>query len=421
MTIHDAVFSVWRQPLLSVLFLALTGWMTLLIAAQWDGRSRRVRSALTAFFFLCTAVLWLCLCMISWENNTQGGFAALPAWLAAVGAFPVWALALAEAFLAVPLIPAAGDTRRYRDNHLTQDSIKETMDLLPVGIAFAEPGGGVVFRNLVMERLSLALTGSPLHDMDQFRAAAGDGPLSLDGKVWQFDASPHPDGALTELIATDITGQAGILNDLQEKNRKLRDIQLRLKIYNRQAERIITAQELLSARMTVHDELGHILLESRHYMSDPKAFNEAMLLQTLRNTNSYLLREYEQDDTARDALADAIDMAETIGVEVTITGRIPQEEPERSLLAAAIQESAANTVKHAGGSALSVQIRQEEDGTRFSLENNGRAPSEPIHEAGGLLSLRALTERRGGHLHVESIPVFRLDILLPIAPNQNKI
>ena len=127
--------------------------------------------------------------------------------------------------------------------------------------------------------------------MDQFRAAAGDGPLSLDGKVWQFDASPHPDGALTELIATDITGQAGILNDLQEKNRKLRDIQLRLKIYNRQAERIITAQELLSARMTVHDELGHILLESRHYLSDPKAFNEAMLLQTLRNTNSYLLRE----------------------------------------------------------------------------------------------------------------------------------
>ena len=201
--------------------------------------------------------------------------------------------------------------------------------------------------------------------MDQFRAAAGDSPLSQEGKVWQFDASPHPDGALTELIATDITGQAGILNDLQEKNRKLRDIQLRLKIYNRQAERIITAQELLSARMTVHDELGHILLESRHYLSDPKAFNEAMLLQTLRNTNSYLLREYEQDDTARDALADAIDMAETIGVEVIITGRIPQEEPERSLLAAAIQENAANTVKHAGGSALSVQIRPEEDGTRF--------------------------------------------------------
>ena len=42
-----------------------------------------------------------------------------------------------------------------------------------------------------------------------------------------------------------------------------------------------------------------------------------MLLQALRNTNTYLLREYEQDDTARDALADAIDMAETIGVEVS--------------------------------------------------------------------------------------------------------
>ena len=107
--------------------------------------------------------------------------------------------------------------------------------------------------------------------------------------------------------------------------------------------------------MTVHDELGHILLESRHYLTAPEALNPGLLLQSLKNTNMYLLREYEQDDTARDALADAVDMAETIGVEVTIAGRAPAEEPGRSVLAAAIQESAAKTVKHAGGSALTEE------------------------------------------------------------------
>ena len=421
MTIHEAVFSVWRQPLLGILFLILTGWMALLAAAQRDGRGRRARIVMLACFLLSGAVLWFCMCMISWENNTHGGFAALPGYLAAVGALPAWALALMEACLAVPLVLAALDTRRYRDEHPTQDSIKETLDLLPVGVAYAGMDGAVVFRNVVMEQLSLALTGSLLTDIGPFRAAAGDGPLSLEGRVWQLDTRAYSDRALTELIATDITEQAAILNDLQEKNRKLKDIQLRLKIYSRQAERIIIAQELLTARITVHDGLGHVLLESRHYLSNPAAFNEAMLLQTLRNTNTYLLREYEQDDTARDALADAIDMAETIGVEVTIAGGIPQEEPGRGLLAAAIQECAANAVKHAGGSALTVRIRKEENGTRFSLESDGRPPSGPIQEAGGLLSLRALTESKGGRMVIESAPAFRLVIFLPAAPEASRI
>ena len=421
MTIYESIFSVWRQPLLGVLFLILTGWMALMVAALRDGRSNRAKLALLTPFLLGMAILYLCMAFISWENNTHGGFGVLPGWLKAVGALPAWALALAEGLLAVPLVYAARETRRYRDSHLTPDSLKETMDLLPVGVAFAEADGTVVFRNLVMDQLSLSLTGALLTDLPRFRAAAGEEPLALNGRVWQLDFHDFKVKPLTQLTATDITEQAAILAGLEANNKKLKDIRLRLEIYNRQADRIIIAQELLTARMTVHDELGHILLESRHYLNDPAALDAALLLKSLKNTNTYLLREYEQDDTARDALADAIDMAETIGVEVTIAGGIPQEEPGRGLLAAAIQECAANAVKHAGGSALTVRIRKEENGTRFSLESDGRPPSGPIQEAGGLLSLRALTESKGGRMVIESAPAFRLVIFLPAAPEASKI
>ena len=411
MTIYESIFSVWRQPLLGVLFLILMGWMALMVAALRDGRSNRAKLALLTPFLLSMAILYLCMAFISWENNTHGGFGVLPGWLKAVGALPAWALALAEGLLAVPLVYAARETRRYRDSHLTPDSLKETMDLLPVGVAFAEADGTVVFRNLVMDQLSLSLTGALLTDLPRFRAAAGEEPLALNGRVWQLDFFKVK--PLTQLTATDITEQARILAGLEANNKKLKDIRLRLEIYNRQAERIIIAQELLTARMTVHDELGHILLESRHYLNDSAALNPSLLLQSLKNTNTYLLREYEQDDTARDALADAVDMAEAIGVEVTITGRAPAEEPGRGVLAAAIQECAANAIKHAGGNALTVRIGQEADGLRFTLENNGRAPAQPIRESGGLLSLRALTESKGGRMEVASVPAFRLTIFLP--------
>ena len=78
-------------------------------------------------------------------------------------------------------------------------------------------------------------------------------------------------------------------------------------------------------------------------------------------------------------------------------------------------------IKHAGGSALTVRIGKEANGTRFSLENDGRPPSGPIQEAGGLLSLRALTESKGGRMVIESAPAFRLIIFLPTAPETGEI
>ena len=80
MTIYESIFSVWRQPLLGVLFLILTGWMALVVAALRDGRSRRAKLALLTPFLLSAVLLYLCMAFISWENNTHGGFGVLPGW-----------------------------------------------------------------------------------------------------------------------------------------------------------------------------------------------------------------------------------------------------------------------------------------------------------------------------------------------------
>ena len=55
MTVYEAVFSCWRQPLLAVLFLLLTGHMALIFAALRDGWSRRFRAFLLAHFSVSAA------------------------------------------------------------------------------------------------------------------------------------------------------------------------------------------------------------------------------------------------------------------------------------------------------------------------------------------------------------------------------
>ncbi len=417
MTVYEAVYSVWRLPLLGGLFLLLTGQMAAVIAVFRDGRSRRAKLCHLAPFILGAAVIGLSMTVISWENNFPDGIREPPVWLASFRGSPAWTLAPAEVFLAVLLALSCRDIRRYRNEHLTPDSVKQAMDLLPAGIAFAQPDGAVLFRNLVMDRLSVSLTGKLLTDLTAFRTAAGTEPVSLEGRVWQINDRETPDSPLSQLTATDITEQAGVVADLEANNRKLKDIRLRLEIYNRQAERIIIAQELLTARMTVHDELGSVLLESRHYMNDPASIDEGLLLQALKNANTYLLREYEKDDTAVDPLADAFSAAEAIGVQVTLSGIPPAEESPRLILAAAIRECAANAVKHAGGDRLEVDARHTGEGSRFTLQSNGKPPAGAIRENGGLLSLRTLAEKQHGVMRIDALPEFRLTIMLPQKEN----
>ena len=411
MTIREALLSAARLPVLGILFLLLTGQMAVTIAAFRDRRSRRDKCALLFLCFLSAGLFWLCFSVIAWEINFPGRAEALPAWPAAFSTCPVWAVWVYEAFIAVILFFAVRDTFRYRRSHVTPDSVKQAMDLLPVGVAFGDPDGTVRFRNLVMDHLSMVLTGKMLTDWHAFRTAAT-GQLSAEDRVWQVSIRETPGSSLTQLTATDITEQAGILADQEAKNRKLKDIRLRLEIYNRQAERLIISQELLTARMTVHDELGSVLLESRHSLSDPGSIDEELLLQALKNANTYLLREYEGDDTAVDPLAEAVSMAQAIGVKVELTGIPPAEDSPRELLAAAIRECAANAVKHADGDRLTADTRHSDTGYSFTVRSNGIPPAAPIRETGGLLSLRTLVENRRGVMRVDSSPEFRLTIVL---------
>ena len=406
--------------------LLLTLQTALVLSAVRDARSFRRRFWYTVHGLATLFLVYLPILNFRWSTLHSSRSEKLPGFLADYGSLPAVFVILYELLTAAVLAAEYAERIRYRRSHLTADGIKEALDLLPAGIAFGRPDGPTVFRNLCADSLSRSLTGHSLADLSVFRAAAagmaspasrGGSPLIVpDGpRVWQFsfDSVRAGDEPFIQLTATDITEQAAVAGELQETNRKLRDIRVRLDIYNRHADRIIIAQELLTARMAVHSEVGSVLLESRHYLKDPSSFDEERLLQALKNTNTYLLREYEEVDTARDPLADALDLAEAVGVDVNITGAIPSAPSPRRVLAAAIEECASNTVKHAEGDRLEVNIEDTSSQTVFRLAGNGAPPDGPVREAGGLLALRALTEQEHGTMQITSAPSFLLILRLP--------
>ncbi len=425
MTIWNAMQTPVRS-LLVVTALLLLLWNTYLclILAHVKGSRTHIISS----FFSLLALFALFFFLL--DGMFHHGEPEYPrTWHAATTAFcslPVFVPALMELFTALWLFLVSRTLILLRKARPTPDSVKETVDLLPAGIAFAEESGQTVLTNLTMDALSRALTGRALTDMQPLleRAEAGDDteagkPQAVvsDGtRMWKLSRGKVSDGekVYTQLTATDVTALAHINEEMRKKHDKLEELHRRLADYNREAEQIIISQELLNARMQVHNETGHVLLVSRRYMEDPAAIDEAALLQTLSVTNAQLLKEYEEDDTQRDRLSEAIEAARTIGIMVRFCGAIPESGTPRRILAAAIRECASNLRKHADGSCLEVDMEDDGNGLTFTLTGDGRAPEKPLSETGGLSSLRTLVEHAGGTMSASAQPSVTITIYLPV-------
>ncbi|MBR3525610.1 MAG: hypothetical protein IKO11_07150, partial [Lachnospiraceae bacterium] len=353
-----------------------------------------------------------------------------PAFVTAFASLPVAVIVAFEILSAVCLAVGFYRLRRYRMENLTPWAVKEAIDLLPAGVAFAGEDGKAVLANLAMNELYRQMRAKSLLDIAPLaeiadRTEEGDEDrlkgIYRDGdSVWQFTKQNiEENGAeYTQLTATDISAQAAVNEELKEKNSRLMRIRARLEIYNRNAEQIIISRERSTARMQVHNETGHVLLASRRYMDKPGSVDEEALLNTLKVTNTYLLREYEEDDTQRDPLSEAIEMAKAIGVNVSFSGMIPAEGSPRNILSVAINECATNTRKHANGDELKVDVREEDGFVSFRVSSNGEIPKKKINETGGLLTLRTVAENAGGSMKISTEGEFCIDIRIPAVLSQ---
>ena len=326
-----------------------------------------------------------------------------------------------EAVLLLFLILLILDDQRYRSNHLTPDAIRETVDLLPEGLCISAPDGTILLSNLQMNAICRTMTGSVLSDAARFRQVIAANAEKQNeetlirtsaGKTWRFsqDQLTEDESRYDLLTATEVTAQYKIIEELREKNERLKDIQQRMKAVSDLSGDMFVAQEEMDARVALHNQLGQVLLMGRHYLAHPENTDVGRIYLATSQMNSFLLGEVQRPgDEIEDEMELALSLAGSIGVSVKITGEPPLDHGSRKLLADAIRECAANAVKHAGGDMVFVEI----DGRTAILSNNGSAPKGPITESGGLLALRKRTEAAGGTMIVQSQPAFSLTICFP--------
>lgn len=310
-------------------------------------------------------------------------------------------------------------------NLLTSDSVKESLDAMPEGICFSKPDGTPMLVNRRMHQVADEIFGTivlntkecdrKLHtgEVKQGVSVISTKPdyiVKTQKHVWNIKYTLHHN--LKEIVAINITEEYRLTEKIHERNRRLSDINARLKDNQNHLECYICEKELLATKIHIHDDIGRSLLEFRMYLSREEKQREELVELWKRNIR-VMMGETDLNET-EDDWEQLLKAADHVKVAIELEGILPKEGLQRKMALNIILECLNNTVRHARGNQLNVRLKECEGILYMTVRNNGNCPKAAIEEKGGLSNIRKGVELLGGRMRIESFPFFILTVELPI-------
>ena len=344
------------------------------------------------------------------------------------GRLPVWVILTALIILLCNGIFLFDKINRMRQYGITVNGIKETIDNLPDGICFYDKNGTTILTNQKMNILSSILTGHEVMNGFHFTDALFQGKFSGgkiirrspalyieldDHTVWNFKLKEHitDNDILYELTGFNVTDQTELYRKIQDKNRIMEDINVRLKKYNLEMKLIVAEKETLESKIRIHDSLGRILLATRTYLQSPEKTISRKELMDMWNLTTAILKNEAEDKKKQDLIKLLEEAAESLGVKIIIKGQIPEETQAGSIFIKTMHECLTNTVRHGRGTELYCNFSADENQYTGEFCNNGIQPEE-VKEGNGLGNLRKVVERAGGTMEIQTGSRYVLKVTL---------
>ncbi len=329
----------------------------------------------------------------------------------------VW-LAIAAFFVMVII-----EEINRRKKAITPSSIKESLDQLETGLCYAQPNGLILLTNHRMNELSHAIFGKALQNAELFwqaltaeppvegveRIASGEQPEFRlpDGTVRTFRREAL-DGTI-QITAADTTRQHQLVGELQDRHRDLEDMNARIRSYGDKVDEYVIARERLETRVNLHGFLGQALLMTRHYLQYESGNPKRIIDVWQRNIEVLRMEAEPRQET--DSLSSLRNAAKAIGMQVHVSGPLPENLQQQKLIAAMGAETLTNAVRHAGAKQLWIDMEQTDTTHIIRYTNDGAVPTGPVTEGGGLSTARRKIEAAGGQMRIDAEPRFMLTII----------
>lgn len=323
-----------------------------------------------------------------------------------------------------------GYIRRWRRQHISPMSVKDSFDNLPAGLCYSWPGGLVKLANTAMDKISRSLTGTPITDADAFWAALSGGALSGSVQGGEHPIVRLPDGSaysfrrneitvegcrLYELIAADIREEYRLGREYAEKQERARYMNARLKALSSSVKFMAMDKEAVETKIRIHDSLGSTLLMTKRYLLGSDGAEREELIR--RWQSCVTLMKNEGEELWQRPYFTSREQASALGIELAVKGELPTEPHLRPVIEAAIVVHVTNVLRHAHGTRATITVSEDADHYALTFTNDGDPPRGELRETGGLNNLRQETEAVGGSMELSAAPQFLLRLMLPKEEN----
>lgn len=317
--------------------------------------------------------------------------------------------------------------RRLKDRYELRVAVKEALDTLPAAVCYFTPSGTVKLCNRAMYAFFRRITQSDLQSFyelkealegcDQSTGIIREGNVFLfpDGKAWQYSAEEvkTTDGKVyIEAVFSDVTELHEKRQELKRQSRELKKMYRELKLLSENVQEATREQEILNMKSRLHDQMNMGVAAIRQMLRQNTTSEEnAAAVTQFRRAIQVLQEEnaYPQDDVTefmRDAAVS--------GMEVKITGKLPEKEELIHLLLPVMREACVNAARHADAATLYIRAEQSGDAVTLRMTNDGKQPKGEIVPRGGLADLEKMLAEAGGTMQIQSQPVFMLTVTLPV-------
>lgn len=310
---------------------------------------------------------------------------------------------------------------KKKKNHVSPTSIQESFEKLTEGLCYYREGGQCVLVNERMHELCREYTGHVLLNGEEFEKRIfldeqGAVVRENDGRAFLFSRRkvPFDKETLTEIIAADVTELYQRTIELQEETRRLQEFQEELTQYHRDLQENVRREEILRAKMSIHDEMNRLLLTTKNAASAGSEEERKRVLAAWKNNALLLCKETESATEMEEVLRDLAVIADSLGIQLVLDAR-PDNLGEDALrfCVLVLREAMNNAVKHANAKHLYIRSSMEAGTLRLEVTNDGVPPTGEILEAGGLRNLREKLEAAGGELRLTSSDRFLLEAVIP--------
>ena len=316
-----------------------------------------------------------------------------------------WWIALIAGTMVIS-ITLASFLRHWKEEHITPMSVKDSIDMLDAGLCYWEDGGRIILSNKKMDEICLALSGEMLLNGEKFYNYLMSECIPMpDGTIKYFFHNPveFEDKQIHELIAADVTELYKKNELLEQETISLQKMNESLRRYNQNIEETVRKQEILDAKVYIHDEMNRLMLVTTANAETPTTEEDFKEILTLWRNNAILLGTESTQSRVNTDITEVNQLAELLGIQLGWQGEQPWTVPDsiREVFIMVAREAIANAVKHAEAKNITIAIHKNDEKLFIEISNDGKLPTGKISLGGGLTNIKRMVEEKKGQFKVE--------------------